>query len=265
MTDESRTFKVRDPHMKGEDVKEWQIDVDQQFAEMEITCPIDHDGIYDVATRSYTASLIHSFGLDASATLKDGLTPKMRSKLRHGALNSVERYRFHSPELVRYRRKLRKRWGSTQRASVRQPVDKILADSWGYHPGVHDGLDVICPPNAVIYAMVAGRVIDVRSRGWWGLGAPSDPDLKAKGDGIIQIEVLDAVGPFKKGMHIAYGHAEKSRVRVGEVVRAGEALGHAGLANAWHIHLMINDGSVGTRGVGNINPRGYLDYAIEHG
>jgi hypothetical protein len=42
-------------------------------------------------------------------------------------------------------------------------------------------------------------------------------------------------------------------------------LGHAGLANAWHVHLMHNDGSVGTRGIGNLNPEPLLNYTIEHG
>ncbi len=98
----------------------------------------------------------------------------------------------------------------------------------------------------------------LRSRG----KAPSG-DVR-KGDGIVQLEVLESVGPFKKGMHIGYGHCEHARVRVGQVVQAGETIALAGLAVAWHIHLMMNNGST-TKGIGNIDPRKCLDYAVKNG
>lgn len=262
---EPRTFKVDDPHMTGDDIKQWEIDVKAQFDAMEIHAPIKVDGQYDVADRSYTATLLHALGINATEAMKDGITPALRIKVRNRQLTDDETKRFHSPELTTYRRDLRDRYSVGKIVRVHKPVDHILADSWGYHPGVHDGLDVICEPDAVIYAMVKCRVVDVRASGWWGLGKPSNPALAAKGDGIIQVEVLESIGPFKKGQHICYGHAEKARVSVGNVIEAGTALGHSGFANAWHIHLMINDGSVGTRGVGNIDPKPFVDYAIKNG
>jgi murein DD-endopeptidase MepM/ murein hydrolase activator NlpD len=145
---------------------------------------------------------------------------------------------------------------------VHAPVDKILTDTWGYHPPGHDGVDVICEPDAVLRAMVKSKVIDVRTGGWWGKAPSGDV---WKGDGIIQIEVLEDVGPFRKGQHIGYGHAEKPYVKVGQIVVAGQPLGHAGLAVAWHIHLMVNNGEVGLRGVGTRDPRPLLDYAVKNG
>lgn len=259
----TRTFKVQSPHMKGDDVRNWQREVKTIFASIDIDCPIDIDGDYGVASRAYTASLCYALGINAEEAMKNGVTPELRIKLRHKRLTSTEKARMESAQRVDWRRRLRKRYAAAS-IKVHRPVTKIIEDSWGYHPGVHDGLDVICPANANCFAMVKSKIIDVRSGGWWGLGAPSDPNLKAKGDGIIQMEVLETVGPFKKGYHIGYGHNEHAVVRVGEIVAAGDKVGRAGFANAWHIHLMVNTGNT-TKGIGNLDPRPLLDYAVAHG
>lgn len=259
-----RIFKIKSPHMTGSDIEAWQREVKALFAKMKIDCPIVADGDYGVATRSYTASLCRANGLVAHTSMEKGVTPQLRIKLRNvnDSLSKSERAAKASGEIVDYRAALRKRWNDSS-TNVHQCTAVIITDDWGFHPGRHDGVDVITPPDAVIFAMVKSKVIDVRPAGWWGLGAPSNPSIKAKGDGIIQLEVLETVGPFKKGFHIGYGHAEKARVKVGDVVGAGKAIGHAGLANAWYIHLMYNDGST-TRGVGNRDPRPLIDYAAEH-
>jgi len=258
-----RTFTIgAGQPMHGDDVKQWQKDVARIFANMKIECPIVIDGIYGQATRAYTAELCYADGMIAKKVMANGVTPQLRERIIKGKLTATEKKAKASQKRKDYRATLRKRWAPN---AVHSPVAKILADSWGWHPGIHDGLDVICLPSAPIFAMCKAKVIDVRSSGWWGLGAPTDPALKAKGDGIIQIQVLETVGPFKKGMHIGYGHAEGAVVKVGQVVAAGEHLGHAGFANAWHIHLMVNNGSEGTRGVGTQDPRPLLDYAVKNG
>lgn len=255
-----RTFRIDTPHMKGDDIKAWQREVKRGFDELGILdCPIVADGIYGVGTRSYTSTLCHAIGMHATEVMKNGITPQLRSRIRTRDLTDSEEKRFVSEEYKDYRRALRVRWGKAK-IKVHTPVTKILADSWGYHPGVHDGLDVICPPNSILFAMVRSKVIDVRAGNWWGKAPSGDV---AKGDGIIQLEVLDSIGPFHKGHHIGYGHAEHARVREGDVVEAGEPIGRAGLAVAWHIHLMYNDGST-EKGVGNIDPRSILNYAVAH-
>jgi murein DD-endopeptidase MepM/ murein hydrolase activator NlpD len=259
-----RTFKVDNPPMHGDDVKNWQKELIHEFHQLDIDAPVEVDGYYGPVTRSFTASLAHALGMNAGDRMAEGVTPELRTRIRHRQLWKEEAERFESKEYVEYRRALRKRWHQDT-GRVHKPVTNILQHSWGYHPGVHDGVDVICQPDVPIFAMVRCRVVDVRSSGWWGLGAPSNQALKAKGDGIIQVEVLDDVGPFTKGHHIGYGHAEKAVVRVGQELRAGAVLGHAGLANAWHVHLMHNDGTVGNRGIGNLNPEPLLNYTIEHG
>lgn len=146
------------------------------------------------------------------------------------------------------------------RRPVASPLAKILEDSWGYHPGVHDGIDLICEPDATLYAICDAVVIDVRSGQWWGKGAPADSALREKGNGIIQLECLVDAGPFSQGQHIGYGHAEHARVKVGQRVQAGDAIGKAGFANAWHIHLMVNDGDT-SKGVGRRDPGPFVTYA----
>lgn len=153
-----------------------------------------------------------------------------------------------------------KRLTAAQTPPVASPMKTILEDSWGYHPPVHDGLDLICPPNEPIYAMSPGVVVRVSPSGWWGKGAPADPALKAKGDGVIVYRCTANVGPFRKGLNICYGHAENAKVQVGQKVVAGQPLGTAGFANAWHVHLMVN-GRQDVLGLGDRDPRPFVDYA----
>mgnify|MGYP006144078397 CR=1 FL=1 len=143
------------------------------------------------------------------------------------------------------------------------PLARILQSSWGYHPPVHDGVDLICKPRAAGLAICKAEVVRADNGGWWGKGAPS-PAVAAKGDGIVIIRCLVNQGPFRKGLNFCYGHAEKVRVKVGEKVEAGQVICEAGLANAWHFHFMVNDNK-DTRGVGDRDPMPYVNYAIKNG
>lgn len=264
MATKPRTFTVTQPRMKGLDVKDWQNRVKRLFKALYIDCPIENDGVYGIHSRSYTADLVHASGLSIKTSMKDGVTPELRTKLRTGDLTPAQTKVKNSKARREYRDKLNQQYALANPPKVHAPAIPILTDAWGFHPGIHDGEDVVTQSDAVCFAMVKSKIIDVRSTGWWNLGAPDDPALKAKGDGIIQMVVLEDVGPFKKGMHIGYGHQEKAMVKVGDVVEAGRAVGHAGFANAWHIHLMVNDNK-DLRGIGTIDPRPLIDYAVKHG
>lgn len=250
-----RTFKVQQDAMSGVDIQQWQEAFNRQMAKWNIDYRIEADGDYGLATRSATATWLYALGIEQNE-MADGVTPELRSKIRNRRLDRAEKARFAARTV--WRRRLRAKWAKG--AKVARPVNKIYASSWGWNLG-HDGIDVICPPDATIYAMCKSRVIDVRSEGWWGKAPSGDV---AKGDGIIQLEVLESVGPFKKGMHIGYGHAEKAMVKEGQTAQAGQAIGHAGKAVAWHIHLMVNNGNT-MKGIGTRDPRRMLNYAIRHG
>jgi murein DD-endopeptidase MepM/ murein hydrolase activator NlpD len=249
-----RTFKLGD---KGKDVKAFQQTLVREFKHLNLNPPIVVDGIFGHHTRVYTAALLRARGILTKA-MEHGVTYELRKKIHDRVMTKAEKKRFHSKARQALRAHLREQWKTKK---VHAPVSTIIADSWGYHPGVHDGIDVICKPNAACFAMVKSKVIDVRAGGWWGKAPSGDV---AKGDGIVQLEVLENVGPFKKGMHIGYGHCESARVRVGQVVEAGEVIALAGLAVAWHIHLMMNSGGT-TKGVGTMDPRKFLDYAVKNG
>lgn len=254
-----RTFKLTAPHMKGTDVGNWQRDVKAEFLRMGIACPIVVDEDYGISTRGYTASLCTALGMIASEVMKNGVTPELRIRIRNRRLTPDEQRRMN--ERAEYREALRRRYQSATITNVNRPVKKILEDGWGFHPGVHDAIDVQTLPNAPLFAMVKGRVFDVRASGWWGKAPSGDV---GKGDGIVQIEILESVGPFVKGYHIGYGHCEHARVKVGDIVEAGDTIALAGLAVVWHTHLMYNNGTT-DKGIGNLDPRKILDYSVEHG
>lgn len=143
---------------------------------------------------------------------------------------------------------------------VTAPMKDIITDTWGYHPGVHDGEDLICPASEPLIAICKAQVVRADAGGWWGLGAPADPVLKARGDGIIILRSLVDAGPIRKGMNLCYGHAEHATVKAGDVVEAGHVIGLAGFANAWHCHFMVNM-RADTKGVGDRDPRPVIDFA----
>lgn len=153
---------------------------------------------------------------------------------------------------------------------VAMPVTtNLAADTNGWTgPNGHDGIDLICAPNAPLYAMCRSRVVRVSASGWWGNNPqPSPGHPISDGDGIIILECLVSAGPFKPGLHFGYGHAEHATVKVGDVVEAGRVIGSAGFARAWHVHFMVNDDPPVNglyRGVGDRDPMPYLTYAKEH-
>lgn len=262
-----RTFKLPGKnvrHIRGDDVKAWQKDVKKLFKSVGINCPIVVDGIYAQETRGYTATLCKAFGLVAKTAMKDGVTPELRIKLRNKDLNAAEKKRFEAQTTKAYRAQVRDRW---RERKVHPPITKITTDAWGFQVGGHDGVDVTgVRPGLPVFAMVKCKVIDVRMGNWWG-ASPSG--VVSEGDGIVQVQVLETVGPFRKGDHIGYGHTEqpnnKPIVKVGQILEAGDQLGSLGLAVTPHIHLMANHGEVGNQGRGTFDPRRMLDYSVKHG
>lgn len=247
-----RTFKLTSPHMKGEDIRAFQHDLNRQLNKWDIKAPLTEDGDYGQMTRSVIASVCHASGFNAGELMEKGITPWLRTKIRNQRRNAYEAIRFAGR--VGYRRRLRARYASSNIAPI---TAKVIEDSWGYHPPGHDGLDIITPERAPIFAMCDGTITRVSSGGWWGKAPSGDT---AKGDGIIILNCEVDSGPFFKGANICYGHAEEAVVRVGQKVKAGQQIGRAGLAVAWHIHLMVNNRS-DEKGLGDRDPRPFYNHA----
>jgi murein DD-endopeptidase MepM/ murein hydrolase activator NlpD len=250
------TYKVGMSSTKAskESIRAFQDWMNDQMRLWDVEYAVEEDGVWSPADRSLLASICHGLGVQpATEFLAKGVTPEIRVKLRNKRLTPDEVRRHREAErdwLPGFRRRHRDR-------NVSTPVTRILQDSWGYHPGVHDGIDIITPARAAGLAICKSKVVRVDDS-WWGLGSPGG-ELADRGDGIVIIRALETIGPIKKGMNVCYGHAERPKVRVGETVEPGEVICEAGFANAWHFHWMINRGDH-TRGIGDMNPREILDY-----
>jgi murein DD-endopeptidase MepM/ murein hydrolase activator NlpD len=257
----ARTFKVQARHMHGDDVEEWQRTLLSHMRAWGWEgVPLTPDGDYGAVTRSFTSLVLKGHGI-AQEEMQHGVTPALRIKVRNRRLSAAELAR----KVARQPWRIRMRTHFTAR-HVASPLAHVITDTWGYHPGVHDGVDIICPPNEPARAICDGIVRRV-SDDWWGLGNPGGA-LGDKGDGIIIVESLTQAGPFRPGLKFGYGHAEGPKVRVGQRVRAGDVIGRAGFAVAWHLHFMVNDDKPVDgfyRGTGDRDPRPFLNYARKEG
>lgn len=256
-----RTFKYDRPMMTGKDIEDWQKYVASVLKKLVgVAPPFKIDKTYGLESRNFSALAFDCSGLNSKVQMKHGVTPEARDAL-HKAMNNplpgTKKLR-DSKARKDLRAKLKKQWAPNK---VHSPVTKVVADSWGWHPGVHDGIDVQAPANTPIFAIAKAKVIDVREGGWWGKAPSGNVSL---GDGIVQLELLESVGPLKKGMHIGYGHSEHHTVKKGQIVEAGHVLGKVGLAVTNHVHFMVNSGTT-TKGVGTIDPRAILDYCVKNG
>ncbi len=178
-------------------------------------------------------------------------------KLKPNSPSAVARVRLRERQVAEARRVIARH----SRGHVSLPVDPILQSSWGYHPGVHDGVDLITEGDDEIHAICDGVILRASTGGWWGKGArASGGHSIADGDGVIVLRGSVRAGPFRPGLNFVYGHAEKPCVRAGQKVKAGQIIGHAGFANAWHVHFCVN-GRDDDRGVGERDPMEFVDYA----
>ena len=255
VANDTRTFVVGTPLLTGPDVRRWQETLKRQFDLWKVDYPLAIDDDYGVITRDASLTVLFGLGID-KALMKNGLTPQLRAKVRNDELTAVERAR--KVARGKWRAELRERFARSARFGP--PIAQILSAANDWAGSGHDGVDLICKPSAPIFAICDAEVIDVRAAGWWGKGAPRDPTVRARGDGIIQLRCLVDTGPFRRGLHFGYGHAEQATVRVGQVVRGGQQIGRAGMANAWHIHFMVNRGGH-RRGIGDHDPMPYVRYA----
>lgn len=257
-----RTFIIASPHMTGRDIREWQRWLVAKFEGWKINYPLEIDGDYGQATRAATAAMCRAWGIhSANAAMSDGVTPSLRIKLREDRRTPEETVRFRSPVRVRYRQKLRAR---SHKLDVCYPVTNLITDANNWKPG-HDGVDLICPWEGPALAIVTGRIVRADAAGWWGAGPkPSHGHPVSDGDGIVILESTVNIGPFRRGMHFCYGHAEGAQVRVGASVKAGQVIARIGWANAPHVHFMVNNFEPVNGfyiGRGDRDPKPFLDYA----
>jgi murein DD-endopeptidase MepM/ murein hydrolase activator NlpD len=259
-----RELVVVDPPMLGRDVANLNRAVHDRLKSRGIDVPLPNHDKFTLAAALAAIEAGYFLGLLEDTILATDAGRRMCTEgAQHLIRNpdertdeQLQRAKEREPQIARGPRYYRE-----LRGGVATPADPILQHSWGFQAG-HDGVDLITEGDDIIYAICDAVVIDVRSEGWWGSNPkPGSGHPISDGDGIIQIECLVDDGPFRKGMHFGYGHAEKSTVAVGDTVKAGQKLGHAGFANAWHVHFMVNDGST-TKGIGTMDPWPFVEHAL---
>jgi murein DD-endopeptidase MepM/ murein hydrolase activator NlpD len=262
----SRTFKVSVPPQHGTDIEAWQKWLNGKMRDWNVDYSLDIDGFYGARSRDLTASVAYGMGMNPGILMARGVTPDLRTKMRHGTLNAEERK-------MREERHAKGGWLDRFRQNhvmtvVSTPTPVIISSSWGWHPGVHDGVDLIAPWKNPALAICEGKIVRVSPSGWWGNNPqPSPGHPVSDGDGIIILECTISAGPFKPGLHFGYGHSEGATVRVGDHVKAGQVIGHVGFANAAHIHFMVNDDQPVNgfyRGVGDRDPMPFVTYALSN-
>lgn len=258
-----RTFKIESPPMRGDDIRAWQGWLNDKLAEWRVNTQIDEDGIYGGATRAMTRSIGYGMGLDSPAIFDGGITPELRIKMRNTQLTDEEK-RAREARLD-WKDRFRDHYAVTD---LHTPINHIITHANGWTgPNGHDGVDLICDPNAPLLAICDGVIVRVSAAGWWGNNPqPSPGHPISDGDGIIILESTTNHGIFVPGLHFGYGHAEHAIVNPGQHVKAGHCIGLAGFARAWHSHFMVNnDPPVNGlyRGVGDRDPWPYVDFAIK--
>ncbi len=136
-----RAYTVTTPPTRGADVAAWQKLLIDRFEKWDIDYPLVATGVYDVATRAATASFMRAWGVqDTGTAMQKGLTGWWRTKLRDDRRSPREEAAFRGATRKKYRADLRDRY---KRTNVASPIAVVLQDSWGYHPPVHDGLDLL--------------------------------------------------------------------------------------------------------------------------
>jgi hypothetical protein len=216
-----RVFKLESPYMKGDDVRAWQRFLYEDFrSRWSIEYPLDIDGDYGEATRAATASFLRAWGMEsAQAAMEHGVTPELRIKIRNSDRTNTEQNLAVSDERKAYRAALRDRFAHQD---VCYPVPNLVTDAWGWHPGVHDGVDLVCPWKQPLLAICTGVIVRVSPSGWWGVNPQASPGHPiSDGDGIVILACDIDDGPFVVGLHFGYGHAELAAVGTGERVKAG--------------------------------------------
>ncbi len=272
-----RKLVVAEPPIAGPDVKSLQLAVKRRLKARGLAddIPVGKHGKFTQATWFAFIEAAYVLGLREDTYLKTDLgrgvaTMGAQRVVRDPATRSAAQKQLAKARAGGSGPRYYSEFAAATRAGagadhVAPPLKRILGDSWGWHGAAHDGVDLICEADATLYAICDAEVVDVRAGGWWGKGArASGGHSVADGDGIIQLRCTVDEGPFKPGLHFAYGHAEKATVAVGQKVKAGQVIGHAGFANAWHVHFMVNGGGH-LRGIGDRDPLPFVRYAIQHG
>jgi hypothetical protein len=104
-----RTFTLVSPHMQGRDVEAFQKLLNTRFAAWDIDKRVEPDGEYGTETRFAAQQVCEGLGILHEKAMKRGVTPELRTKIRHPSKRSAEEL-ARGERKAAYRATLRERY-----------------------------------------------------------------------------------------------------------------------------------------------------------
>lgn len=83
MATAARTFKLTTPLMTGDDIREFQSDLQARFAAWTINETVGADGYYGQGTHDAAQQVCTGLGILPDVAMKHGVAPDLRVKIRH--------------------------------------------------------------------------------------------------------------------------------------------------------------------------------------
>ena len=110
-----RIFKIDSPHLRGEDVREFQRVLTSRYMAWDINTNIDDDGDYGVQTRDAAEQVCVGLGILHKSAMKHGVTPQLRDKMKDPSLRTDrEKERAQMAAAKKFRAKLRERFKTAE-------------------------------------------------------------------------------------------------------------------------------------------------------
>jgi hypothetical protein len=124
-----RTFVLRSPHMTGDDIGEFQRELNRRFEAWDISKRIDDDEDYGDHTRDAAREVCTGLGIDHETAMANGVTPELRIKIRHpDRRTAAEVERSEGKEATELRARLRKQFVVS--APGLQRFDNVEVAAW---------------------------------------------------------------------------------------------------------------------------------------
>jgi hypothetical protein len=124
----ARTLVLSSPHMTGEDIGEFQRELNRRYDAWGINKRIDDDNDYGNDTRDAAREVCTGLGIDHEIAMKDGVTPALRIKIRHPDHRTpAEIERSKGEAASAFRARLRKQFAV---ASGLQMFDDVDVAAW---------------------------------------------------------------------------------------------------------------------------------------
>lgn len=116
-----KTFKLQPPpHMKGDDIANFQRELTKRFESWGVHKPVKDDGVYGTATRDAAQQVCKGLGILHEVAMKEGVTPELRIKIRDlDKRTPQEIERSENKDAKAFRAKLREQFKAVGLASVR--------------------------------------------------------------------------------------------------------------------------------------------------